>query len=72
MSCLLTCLRMFLRSCSWAGEGDRNLLARVQATLWTILRQVGNSRLVVSPVENSDEITLTLNENNHLHVAKDM
>ena len=41
MCCLLTCLRMFLRgSCSWAGEGERGLLARVQETLWTIIKQV--------------------------------
>jgi hypothetical protein len=40
MSCLLTCLRMFLRGSSWLGEGDKSLLSRVQTTLWTILKQV--------------------------------
>jgi hypothetical protein len=42
MSCVLTCLCMFLRgsSTSWAGEEERNQLLRLQETLWSIIKQV--------------------------------
>jgi hypothetical protein len=49
MSCLLICLRMFLRGSSWLGEGDKSLLSRVQTTLWTILKQV--SLLLIPAVD---------------------